>query len=224
MFACFSDRDIENQAMSNLKKIGQQIDQGAFKLSDTFDQVFQLISQDLQDIFSNIVQEINIDSDSHSNSHLDTNSDSRLDTNSDTELDAMDESESEENDLIDIERNKYSHIGEIASIVPLTQFVPEEYIGKCYHCIKMVDGCTFQLIFDDFNFSEIESHLKVGYQIKITYEMPNYQVSNIFPRPYCVVLEDQELENELAHKLDQNLNKSAKVYYMEDEIQKIVFI
>lgn len=112
------------------------------------------------------------------------------------------------------------HFGIITKVEPLAQDIPKEYVGKCYHRIKLSDGSSFNLIFDHMDFEEIEDQIQEGHFVKIRYQMPSYDIINIFPKPYIREMDfDQVLDD-----IDVANNQKVEATYYQGRIKKIVFL
>lgn len=117
------------------------------------------------------------------------------------------------------EESIIEYTGIVDSIQPLAPEIPEEYINKCYHSIRFVDGKEFQLIFDHLNFDKIQPRLKRGNMVKVTYNAPN-RIVNLYPRPYYQIM----AFDDFLDLVDIENDQAVKVCYFDGHLQKIELI
>lgn len=116
-----------------------------------------------------------------------------------------------------LNRPALEHIGVIARVEPLAPEVPEEYVGKCYHAIDLTDGARFELIFDHIDFEQIAPRLKRGYMVKIFYDIPYFQVINLYPVPYYRTMAFEDF----LDLTDVDNQQPVRVCYFEGQLKKV---
>lgn len=120
--------------------------------------------------------------------------------------------------------DEYDHVGRIESINPLCENIediPSQYIGYCYHEIKIIDGPTFKFINNKITSKTLNEKFKEDMMVKIVYKKQSGIIIKICPM--IKILEKFTTLESLLHENDELLNDKIKVCYEDDKIKHIDF-